>query len=387
MFPCLGMPTLARADIHGPSYRADAFPATDHKSPIIELPTLLLPYTRPSDDLIRMSVPGPNTTPSRFSAVSPGRWIYGAFTSTPDSTRTRNGSRHILAMDHNVSMSSGTEDVLPIRFNRRCSGSPDLGCDPLPGDSSMGHASDPRLALMVPVKRKRKNRGGETLSLAGTGDGVAVIPGSSPELRTGKKRSRTRGTPATGGSDYNQDLPHLPTSPTRSRSRRVVFDAVEIVSKKRPGRRVVNSRTARNGCPTEDARCFPSSHYPSPPVSRARDVRGGNPHHIIEPEYASSEPPLPLKTSTYFSHVSATPTQSVPESIPVLTPPSSPIPAIPVQIESSDFDPPLDVSFDKPVEDLVDKPRYTSSWYNNPRLFDDLMIMLRRLKPILVQGM
>ena len=97
--------------------------------------------------------------------------------------------------------------------------------------------------------------------------------------------------------------------------------------------------------------------------------------------HTSPEQTLPLKTSKYFARASVSPTRAIP---PVLTPPSSPMLTIPVYIESSDFEyPPLDGSVDEPAEGTVDEP---PSWDNSPGLFDDLMIMLRRLKPILVQG-
>jgi hypothetical protein len=147
-------------------------------------------------------------------------------------------------------------------------------------------------------------------------------------------------------------------------------------------------------CPTESACKTASSHHTSPPASRARrDVAVHDGHasaHVPHPntaeheERVSPEQTLPLKTSKYFARAS---TRSVLEDFPVLTPLGSPMLSIPIYIESSDFEyPPLDVSFDEPVEGAVNEPRHIPTWYNSPSLFDDLMIMLRRLKPILVQG-
>ena len=196
-------------------------------------------------------------------------------------------------------------------------------------------------------------------------NGGLCLSGSPSQWCAKKTRSRMSQSRGSGS-------PHAP----RPRYRRVVLDAVEIVSKKRSRGRMAD--------PTP-------SHYPSPPVSRApravavHDSPPGSPMplpHTMEPEdHTSPEPTLPLKTSKYFARASVSPTRVIP---PILTPPSSPMLTIPVYIESSDFEyPPLDGSVDEPAEGTVDE---SPSWDHSPGLFDDLMIMLRRLKPILVQG-
>ena len=279
---------------------------------------------------------------------------------------------------------------MPTQFHSRdrfraVSGGLHPGCDQVSAD---GYVAEP--LLMVSAKHKRRSRGREALSLVSTTDRLSPTHRSSTQRRTGKTRSRTRGTSTMEGSDHNHDQGpspfHLLVSPTRPC---MVLDAVEIVSKQRSHDHMANLRAVCDGCSTENAH-EPTSHCLSPPVSCApKDTVDDNSSRpIMEPEErASPDPTLPSKTSKYFACVSTPQTRSVPGRIPVLTPTSSPIPTIPVYIESSDFEyPPLDISLDEPVEDPEGEPGYISSWHNNPALFDDLMIMLRRLKPILVQG-
>jgi hypothetical protein len=313
---------------------------------------------------------------------TPVQWM-GAFAYTPDSARVRSGDRHA---EDRVPLSDA--DALPTRFHF-VSGVPNPGRDPVRGgDGSEAYVSDPCLTARVPATRKRQSGGRErpSLSLASITDGLSATQG--PFSR--RTRSRTRCSSTNGGSGHGRGLgpshAPAPSTPTRPRSRRVVLDAVEIVRKERSGDRMADPER-----PTESARKTASSHYPSPPASCARrDVTVHEGHasaHVPHPntaereEHVSSER-LPLTTSKYFARAS---TRSVLENFSVLTPPSSPMLSIPVYIDSSDFEyPPLDVSFDEPMEDAVNESIPT--WYNNPRLFDDLMIMLRRLKPILVQG-
>ena len=356
-----------------------------------------------------MNVTSPTTTPSRAVHVeSPVQWMR-AFDYTPDShsARARSSDRHPeLAEEDRRRVALSDEDALPTRFhscaavtvNHRV---PNPGRDPMRGgdlDDSEACVSDP--CLTVPAKRKRQSggRGGlSSDSLASITDGVSVMLGSPSSRKT---RSRTRCTFTSGGSGHGRGLgpSRAPLPSTRPRSRRVVLDAVEIVRKGRPHwDRMADLGTVRAGYPTDSARKMASSHYPSPPASRApRDVAVRDSHSSAHAphantaereERASPEPTLPLKTSKYFAPAPAPTTRSVPENFPAPTPHSSPMLTIPVYIESSDFEyPPLDISFDEPVEDLVNESGHIPTWYDSPSLFDDLMIMLRRLKPILVQG-
>ncbi|KIJ59078.1 hypothetical protein HYDPIDRAFT_118831 [Hydnomerulius pinastri MD-312] len=105
---------------------------------------------------------------------------------------------------------------------------------------------------------------------------------------------------------------------------------------------------------------------------------------------------VPLRTSKYFTRRCTTPTGSNPFSLPttnpVLTSPSSPILNVPVYIESSDFEY-AESNFsrdDSDGEDIQGElehvlPQAALSWDMFPGLFDDFMIMLKRLKPILIQ--
>ncbi|KAG8220790.1 hypothetical protein J3R82DRAFT_2225 [Butyriboletus roseoflavus] len=341
-----------------------------------------------------MSTPSPSTTPSRVSPVSPVQWMR-AFAYTPDSARVRrNGDQHpLMAFDSEDRWPRSEADALPTQFHPRAwswevvSGVLNPGCDPVSlRDPSDAYVSDP--PFTVPAKRKWLGRDRETLSSPSTPDGLT-------QRRTRNTRSRTRCMSAMGGVEHEQDPSpsHTPASP----SCRVVLDAVEIIRKKqRSQNRIADPGTVLAGYPTESAHKKASSHCPSPPISRAdRDVavHDGNPNpHILHTDtvecqdWHDPELTLPLKTSKYFAQVWATtPTCPVPEHFPALTPPSSPMITIPVYIESSDFEyPTLDVSFDEPVEGTVEESSILT-WYNNPGLFDDLMIMLRRLKPILVQ--
>ncbi|KAH0836505.1 hypothetical protein J3R83DRAFT_8143 [Lanmaoa asiatica] len=332
-----------------------------------------------------MSAPAsPIATPTSSypSAVSPVQWMR-TFAYTPDSARIQNGYRHpelaLVAVENRVPRSE--DDALPTHFH-----SHSRIQSRAVGGGSDAYDSDP--SLTVPAKRKRRSRGREDLS---------ATDGWSTQGRTRKTRRRTRCTSTSGHTSGGASHSHVPAPLTPCpQSRRVVLDAVEIVSKKRSRGRSLKAdpRPVRAECPTtESPRKKASSHYPSPPISRAdRDVvvRDGNSSpHILRPdvvereERASPEPTSPMKTSKYFARVSAPSTCSVPEHFPVPTPPSSPVLTIPVHIESSDFEyPPRDVSFD---ESTMDESRRITRWYNSPGLFDDLMIMLRRLKPILVQ--
>jgi len=324
--------------------------------------------------------PASSTTPSHVSAVSPVQWLR-AFAYTPDSARVRKGSqRPESGVEHRMSLRDEDSDALPTRFD---------SCGVVGGargavrDSSEASVSD--ACFMVPRKRKRQSGGREALSSASISDGLSATHGLSSQLRTGKTRcaSPSRGS---GRGEI-----HAP-APSRAGSRRVVLDAVEIVSKKGSRARMADPTTVRGG-----ARKTVSSHYPSPPVTRApRDVAVHDshssapvPHPNTEAgkERADPEPTLPFKTSKYFARLSPPLTGSVSERPPVLTPPSSPMLTIPVYLESSDFEyPPLDDSFVEPAEGIVDQSRRVPTRYDSPGLFDDLMIMLRRLKPILVQG-
>ncbi|KAF8141858.1 DNA glycosylase [Boletus edulis] len=192
-------------------------------------------------------------------------------------------------------------------------------------------------------------------------DGLSATHASSTQQRRMKK---TRFL-----SEGNESPSCVSDTPSRPRSRRIVLDAVEIVRRKKVRGPTGDSRTAHAGCPTDRACNTPSSHYPSPPASSA-----GPSTHIVHPITETQE-------ERYFVRASAGQADSVLGNVAVLTPPSSPVLTIPVYIESSDFEhPPLD---NEPLEGTLDELRRT--WYDNPGLFDDLMIMLRRLKPILVQ--
>lgn len=328
--------------------------------------------------------PTSSTTPSRVSAVSPVQWLR-AFAYTPDSARVRNGSQ--CPESAIKSLRDEDSDTLPTQFDSRGV----VGGAPKPGrgavrDGSEVSISDP--CFMVPKKRKRKSGSREALS-ANTSDSLSAIHGSFSQLRMGKTRSLTRCASPGRGSGHGEL--HAP-APPRAGSRRVVLDAVEIVSKKRSRARMADQTTVRGEYPSRR-----SSHYPSPPVSRAaKDVAVHGSHssaHVPHPNTvagkgrADPEPMLPFKTSKYFARPSPPLTRSVSERLPVLTPPSSPMLTIPVYPESSDFEYlPLDDSFIEPMESTVNQSRRVPTWYDSPGLFDDLMIMLRRLKPILIQG-
>ncbi|KAG6374814.1 DNA glycosylase [Boletus reticuloceps] len=275
----------------------------------------------------------PNSaTPSCVSAVSPVQWMH-SFAYTPGSARVENSHHHseLVAEDRD-------EDALPTQFHSR------NGCSE---------------------------------------DGLSATRASSTQRRMKKTRLLS------GGSEGPSCVSDTPSRP---RSRRIVLDAVEIVRRKKVRGPTGDSRTAHAGCPTDRACNTPSSYYPSPPASSGpRDVQVAGPStHIVHPitetqeERVSPEATLPLTTSKYFVRASAGQADSVSGNFVVLTPPSSPVLTIPVYIESSDFEHPLlDSSSNEPLECTLDESRRT--WYDNPELFDDLMIMLRRLKPILVQ--
>lgn len=344
-----------------------------------------------------MNTLNPSATPNRVSAaVSPVQWMH-AFAYTPDpEARVRKTDYHyqhpeLVAVDSEDRISRREDDVLPTRFYLRVAGSKItiLDREPVPLVLTGDDGSDAYVSgfLTVPVKRKRSGRDGEAQSCSFL-DGLT-------QRHTRKTRSRTRCTSATGRNRHDQG-PSPSHEPPRPRSCRVVLDAVEIVSKKRSRGSTVDQRIVRAGCPIESAHMKASSHYPSPPVSRAdRDVAVHDSHsgfHISHPvtvEHegcSGSEPALPSKTSRYFARARAPSTGSLQKHFPVLTPPTSPTLTIPVYIESSDPEyPPLDFSSDETVGATVDESSIPT-WYNNPGLFDDLMIMLRRLKPILVQG-
>lgn len=323
-------------------------------------------------------------TPTR---VPTGRWLH-AFVYTPDSTCMRTNSPHHPAGDN---VPNSNEDVLPTQFHSRSqtqavSGGPQPGCDPVQGNSPEGYVSMP--ALTAPARRKRRSMGGEVLSSASgnTADTHTLTPGPPTQRCTGKICPRTQITSAVGGSDQGVSSSHSLASPTHPQPRRMVLEAVEIISKRRVRGHL---RTDCDGCPTQSVRDSPFSYYPTPPVSRApKDVMHKNSSRpIMESEgCVSRDLTLPLKTSKYFACISTPQTRPVSKCSAVLTPPNSPILTVPVYIESSDFEyPSLDTSLDEPVKEPVDKPSL-SSWHSNSGLFDDLMIMLRRLKPILVQG-
>ena len=332
-------------------------------------------------------------TPTRVSATSPVQWLR-SFAYTPSPARAINRTNDYrnleFAVDHCVCPSDA--DALPtLSHSRRAVRNPSRGtvrdCDTSEGGASPS---------MVPRKRRRSSVCRE-LALGVSSASISPNPGPSTTWHTRTRRPRTRYTspsrPDGSACGYHDGQGPARSHATRTRSR-VVLDAVEIVSKKRPLRdRMADSRTR----PAESAREEASSHYPSPPVSRApRCVELHNnqpsadishPHTVARDDRAGPETALPLKPSKYFAHVAGQ-RRSVPETIPVLTPPSSPVLTIPVYIESSDFEYPLlDGSFDEPLESTIDESRHIPRiWYNNPSLFDDLMIVLRRLKPILVQG-
>ena len=353
--------------------------------------TVLTLHTHESNSTeMSLGTPSPSTTPSRLSAVSPVQWMR-AFAYTPDSALVqKNGDKHPLAtIDSEDRMPRSDDDALPTRFHPRArsrgavSGVLNLGRGSVSlGDRSDTNVSDP--SLSVPAKRLDRDRDAPSSS-------TSSMPDCLTRRRTTKTRMRCRS--AMGGSEHDQDP--SPSHAPAPRSGRVVLDVVEGISKKRLQNRTADLGTVRAGYPTESAHEKASSYYPSPPVSRAdRDVSMHDEPspHILYPDTVecegclSPEPALPLKTSKYFAHASAPPTSPVPKHFSVLTPPSAPMITIPVYIESSDFEYlPLDVSFDEPVEGTVDESS-TPTWFNNPGLFDDLMIMLRRLKPILVQG-
>ncbi|KIJ59072.1 hypothetical protein HYDPIDRAFT_44169 [Hydnomerulius pinastri MD-312] len=101
-----------------------------------------------------------------------------------------------------------------------------------------------------------------------------------------------------------------------------------------------------------------------------------------------------LRTSKYFTRRCTTPTSStrvsLPATNPVLTSPSSPILKVPVYIESSDFEyaEPNFSRDDSDGEDIQGElvlPQAALSWDTPLGLFDDFMIMPKRLKPILIQ--
>ena len=301
----------------------------------------------------------PVATPGPSATLSPVGWMR-TFAFTPDtdsSTRLQNDPQHPAADDN--------EDALPTRFrprtrSRAASGGPHQICD-FVDLSGEGNGST------VPAKRKRRRRGSEVL--LSTADGFSVIHGSS----TNKTLSRTWDASAMGENDSNHDKGPVPSrlraSLTCPRSGRVVLDAVEIINRKRS-----RPRTAKSACLT-------SSHYPSPPASHASKHVISS-HSITNPEKRPSlDPALPLKPSKYFTPTSTLPTQSMPEYIPVATPPRSPTLTIPTYIKSSDSKyPPLGASLDKRENNSSDEP----GCHNNPGLFNDLMVMLMRLKPILV---
>ena len=322
-----------------------------------------------------MSVASPSATPSRVYAAFPVQWMR-AFAYTPDSDRS--GHRHSAIIEDDMPLSD--KDALPTRFHSR-GGVPNSGRDPVRGgDGPEGYVSDPCLTVPAKRKRKRGSREGPSLSLADITDGLS----GSATRGSSSRKTRSR-MPTNGGSRHKRGLgpshAPAPSTPSRPRPRRVVLDAVEIVRKERSGDRIADPRTVRAGCPTESARKTASSHYPSPPASCARRDTAEREERI------SPDLMLPLKTSKYFTRASAPPTRFVLENLPARTSPSSPMLTIPPYIESSDFEyPPPDVSFDEPVEDAVNESRHIPTWYNSPGPFDDLMIMLRRLKPILVQG-
>ena len=331
-------------------------------------------------------------TPTRVSATSPVQWLR-SFAYTPSPARAINRTNDYrnleFAVDHCVCPSD--VDALPtLSHSRRAVRNPSRGtvrdCDTSEGGASPS---------IVPRKRRRSSGCREALGVSSAS--ILANPGPSMTRHTRKRRPRTRYTSPSrldGSARGHRDgqgpaLSHA----TRTRSR-VVLDAVEIVSKKRPLRdRMADSRTR----PAESAREEASLHYPSPPVSRAsRCVALHNsqpsadishPRIMARDDRAGPETALPLKTSKYFARVAGQ-GRSVPETIPVLTPPSSPVLTIPVYIESSDFEyPPLDGLSDEPLEGPMDESRHIPRiWYNNSSLFDDLIVILRRLKPILVQG-
>lgn len=185
-------------------------------------------------------------------------------------------------------------------------------------------------------------------------------------------RTQQRINKARGGRDQDPSPSRSSAPSTRRRPRRVVLDAVEIGLVR--------------------ARSLSSSHYPSPPISRAYSdviLRDSSsyatrpPTERDESTSPESSATLCVKTSKYFDR--ASPLDSTPQNLPVLTL-ISPI-ITPIYIESSDFEySPLDLPFSEAVEHALDKSTGTPTWYNSPGLFDDLMSMLRRLKPILIQG-
>ncbi|KAG9312874.1 hypothetical protein JVU11DRAFT_6307 [Chiua virens] len=300
-----------------------------------------------------MSVPTCIATPGRVSAIAPIQWI-PAFAYTPDSISARSTSY----LDQTVDDPEGVEDdALPTQFQPRTIGGtfhPSL--DAVSGEGSDAYSiSDP--ALMVPAKRKRRSRG------KGISPSVSNVDTPCEQVSHLLSSALERML-AIRALVFPIPLPC-------PRSRRFMLDAVEIVNKRSQSgrRRTVHARS------TESARMSASSHYPSPPLSCGREITTIHDstslvvHQITE--HASPSQLTPLKVSKYFPRTSASATRPKLDNVPVLTLPSSPISIIP---ESSGLEylPPT-VQLGKPAG-------------NNSGLFDDLMIMLRRLKPILIQG-
>lgn len=319
-----------------------------------------------------MSVSTPGATPSRVLAVSPVQWMR-VFAHTPESARVQSGDRHcVTAEEHYVPWSD--EDALPTQCHRE--------------DDSDSESETHVHPLTVPAKRKRQSRGGEAPNSLSSGflDCLSLTPVPSPRRHLKKMRSRARCTSPSEGNRhaYKQGSgpPHMPTLSARPRSRRAALDAVEIVSKKQSR----GHTTDRWSCPTDTSRKIASSYYPSPPT-RSRSPRESaahvytpgapisHPNTVEHDGRASSESTSPFKTSKYFAPASASPMRPLEGHFSILTLPNSPMLTIPAHNESFDFEYPL-----------LDESMHIPTWYNNASPFDDLMIMLRRLKPILVQG-
>ncbi|KAF9220008.1 DNA glycosylase [Gyrodon lividus] len=290
---------------------------------------------------------------------------------------------------------------------------------------------------VLPVIQK-KARKGSRKDTSQTGAHVSFGSAQNPATEARYSAPRSRHSKKSRTAACADHVAAAESHPVRRRSRRTVLDAVEIV--RRVGARgyvasLANEGDEETGKIELQAESSPGAlstrpiDYHTPPVSSKRERAEASMHTTVSnspvelfpkcyrrdgsditcPALGSSsprpatlefaslspgvEPVLPLKTSKYFARYSTVQTTTVAPSAsannPVSTP-SSPILTIPVYIETSDFEyAPLEFSCDGSdagdAEDATGRGLSPLSWHMYPGLFGDLMIMLGRLKPILIQ--